>query len=681
MWPIIRRPAPAETWRRRGQSVPLDLRRKSAFDAPTPRGLPRSELSQKFSPAPIVATAGANEPAARVPQNLPAEIAFLVHYGIASGVLMAAAAAARTQGVTADAVLLAEGKISEDHFYRSLARHLRLPFVDADVRLAAAVDYPQCVRAGIVPLGGLNWPVFLIAPRGRAVAELITALRHSASEALAIATPTHLFELMRAAARREIAWQASLGLWSSDPKLSAKDGASRNQSIAALTGVGTAAVFSTLAPGPTAGVCGLILSLAFLAVIWLRLAACAASRAGPAPSLRSFKDVELPIYSIVVALYREARIVPQLLAALDTIDYPRAKLDVKFVLEEDDAETLRALTRTGHVAGREIIVAPARAPRTKPRALNVALPLLRGQFVVVFDAEDVPDPGQIKMAVQRFAAAPQRLCCLQARLAIDNAGDSWLTRLFTIEYAALFHVINVGFGALRLPFPLGGSSNHFRVEALRKIGGWDAWNVTEDADIGLRLARLGYYAETFASVTYEEAPAKLKDFLGQRRRWCKGWYQTLIVLCRDPRRLFHELGPVRCGAALIALLSYALAPLAGPPCALWLAADVALDRLSWPSGFAEIGLTTLWVAVFVTGVPAILWPAFVGLKRRRLLSLWPWLVLFPFYSLLICYAAWISIYDLVRRPQHWYKTEHGLARTSRRQPLSIPRERTRTLGA
>ncbi|MFZ1961444.1 MAG: glycosyltransferase, partial [Methylovirgula sp.] len=256
-----------------------------------------------------------------------------------------------------------------------------------------------------------------------------------------------------------------------------------------------------------------------------------------------------------------------------------------------------------------------------------------------------------------------------------------LTRLFTIEYAALFHVINVGFGALRLPFPLGGSSNHFRVEALRKIGGWDAWNVTEDADIGLRLARLGYYAETFASVTYEEAPAKLKDFLGQRRRWCKGWYQTLIVLCRDPRRLFHELGPVRCGAALIALLSYALAPLAGPPCALWLAADVALDRLSWPSGFAEIGLTTLWVAVFVTGVPAILWPAFVGLKRRRLLSLWPRLVLFPFYSLLICYAAWISIYDLVRRPQHWYKTEHGLARTSRRQPLSIPRERTRTLGA
>jgi cellulose synthase/poly-beta-1,6-N-acetylglucosamine synthase-like glycosyltransferase len=483
------------------------------------------------------------------------------------------------------------------------------------------------------------------------------------------------------AAHREISQRASLGLWSLDSWLCARGGASRSQLITALIAVGSILAFLASAPAATAPICGMMLSLAFLAVIWLRLAACAASREVPTPLPAPFNGAKLPIYSIVIALYREARVVPQLLAALDAIDYPRAKLEVKFVVEDDDAETLRALTRAGRVRGREVIVAPGGAPRTKPRALNVALPLLRGQFVAVFDAEDVPDPAQIKMAVQRFAAAPERLCCLQARLAIDNAGDSWLTRLFAIEYAALFHVINVGFGALRLPFPLGGSSNHFRVDALRKIGGWDAWNVTEDADIGLRLARLGYYAETFPSVTYEEAPVKLKDFFGQRRRWCKGWYQTLIVLLRKPKRLVRELGPARCAATLLVLLSYALAPLVGPLCAVWLGADVALGRLSSPSGAFQIGSATLWISVCVAGVPAILWPALVGLKRRRLLSLWPWLLLLPLYSLLICFAAWIGIYDLVVRPQHWYKTEHGLARTSRRQPLRLLKQQTPAAGA
>lgn len=677
MWPITQKPAPTETWRRRSEGA--DLRRKPGFDGSALRASPRGDLTQKSSPGPV---ANANDAAARVPQNLPGEIAFLIHYGVAPGVLLAAAATARAQGVTADAVLLAEGSVSEDHFYGSLARYLRLPFVaDAGVRLAAAIDYPQCVKAGVVPLAGLDRTAFVVAPRGQAIGALNAALRRNASDALVVTTPTHLSELVHAAAHREISQRASLGLWSLDPWLCARGGAGRGQSIAALIGIGALAACLALAPGATVTVCEMMLSLAFLAVIWLRLAACAASREVPAPPPAFLDDAKLPIYSIVIALYREARVVPQLLAALDAIDYPRAKLDIKFVVEEDDADTLRALTRAGRVRGREIIVAPAGVPRTKPRALNVALPLLRGQFVVVFDAEDVPDPAQIKIAVQRFAAAPRSLCCLQARLAIDNAGDSWLTRLFAIEYAAIFHVINVGFGALRLPFPLGGSSNHFRVDALRKIGGWDAWNVTEDADVGLRLARLGYYAETFPSVTYEEAPVKFKDFLGQRRRWCKGWYQTLIVLLRSPARLVRELGAARCAATLLVLLSYALAPLVGPLCALWLAVDVTFGRLQAPSGAFQIGLATLWISVCVAGVPAILWPALVGLKRRRLLSLWPWLLLLPFYSLLVCFAAWIGIYDLLVRPQHWYKTEHGLARTSRRPSPPFLGQQTPAAGA
>ena len=190
--------------------------------------------------------------------------------------------------------------------------------------------------------------------------------------------------------------------------------------------------------------------------------------------------------------------------------------------------------------------------------------------------------------------------------------------------------------------------------------------MTEDADIGLRLARFGYYVETLPLTTYEEAPAKLTDFLGQRRRWCKGWYQTLIVLSRNPGRLFSELGLGRFGAALLVLLAYALAPLAGPLYGLWLATEIALGRVSLPSDILQIWSPTLWVSAVVAGIPAALWPAVEGMRRRGLLGLWPSLFLLPIYSLLICYAAWMSVYDLVKRAQHWHKTEHGLSRSSRR---------------
>jgi cellulose synthase/poly-beta-1,6-N-acetylglucosamine synthase-like glycosyltransferase len=639
--------APAGNWSKR--------RRFATLGGSSAGSNQRSAEGQNASPA-----------FARFTRSLPTEIGFLVHYGIAPGILMAAAATARARGETADAVLLAEGKVSEYHFYRSLARYLRLTFVEGHVTLGAAARFRQSFAAGLVPLTGPAGPAFLTAPRGKAVALLVRALRRNSSSSVALTTPTHLFDLVCAASREEIARKASLGLWSSDPTLCARDGATPGQRHAALAIVALIAVSSLLAPTATGMVCGMLLSLGFLAAIWLRLAACAASFRTPAISPRRIRETELPIYSIVIALYRETQVVPQLLAALEEIDYPRSKLDIKFVVEADDKETVAVLLGARRLPGCEIVVAPLGAPRTKPRALNVALPLVRGQFVTVFDAEDVPDPWQIKMAACRFAAAPQSLGCLQARLAIDNAGDSWLTWLFAIEYAALFDVINVGLGALRVPFPLGGSSNHFRVDVLRSLGGWDAWNVTEDADLGLRLARFGYYAETLPSTTHEEAPAKLADFLHQRRRWCKGWYQTLIVLSRDPRRLIAELGTARCGAALLVLLACALAPLIGPLCGLWLVADLALGRASSPVDILQIWWPTLWESVAVAGIPAILWPALEGMRRRGLLGLWPALFLLPIYSLLVCFAAWMSIYDLVKRPQHWHKTEHGLARSSRR---------------
>ncbi|HEY1736617.1 MAG TPA: glycosyltransferase family 2 protein, partial [Methylovirgula sp.] len=352
--------------------------------------------------------------------------------------------------------------------------------------------------------------------------------------------------------------------------------------------------------------------------------------------------------------------------ALEQIDYPTAKLDIKFIIEEDDDETFAALRKSVRRFGYEVIVAPNGTPRTKPRALNVALPLLRGEFVSIFDAEDLPDILQLRDAAERFAGAAPSVACLQARLAIDNL-EGWLPRLFAIEYAALFDVINIGFADFKLPFPLGGSSNHFRTDILRKIGGWDAWNVTEDADIGFRMARFGYDCATFDSTTYEEAPTRIGAFLGQRRRWCKGWYQTLFTLCRNPRRLLREVGARRAAAMVVILLSSVLAPLCAPLAFILFAVMLAEGGFFWPSTTFEIIAATLWTSVFVGGIAAILWPILAGMKRRGLLALWPNLLLLPFYYGLISAAAWTSLYDLMVRPYYWYKTEHGLAKARRRR--------------
>ena len=208
-------------------------------------------------------------------------------------------------------------------------------------------------------------------------------------------------------------------------------------------------------------------------------------------------------------------------------DYPRGKLDIKLVIEHDDRATRLAIVALDLPAIYEIVVAPIGWPRTKPRALNIALPLVRGELLVIFDAEDAPAPGQLREAAERFLRAPRELACLQARLAIDNIEDSWLTRLFAIEYAVLFDVLNPGLAGLGLPLPLGGSSNHFRTEVLREVCGWDAWNVTEDADLGLRLARFGYGVGILPSSTQEEAPAFIDAWLRQRRRWSKGWMRPV----------------------------------------------------------------------------------------------------------------------------------------------------------
>jgi len=602
---------------------------------------------------------------------LPPEVGFLASLGIDHVALSGAVVVAEVQGISVDAAILASGVVEESVFYRALAIYLGVAYLDGDIGLGPGTHHPNAIRVGIAPLAVNHTQDWLVAPRNAVVVALIRMARSGRLSplSLAITTPSNLSRCVQAHATATIAWDASNALSACDPSLCARSGPTRTQGCAALgTAVAGAIAFGST-PELAATCFSFAMSCLFLPTILLRLFSAAASfEQGRPARWQAVADHRLPTYSIVVALHREARVAAHLATALDVIDYPRGKLDIKLVLEADDVVTRAALEALHLAPAYEIIIAPPGFPRTKPRALNVALPLLRGELVAIFDAEDVPAPGQLREAAERFLHAPRQLACLQASLAIENIDDSWLTKLFAIEYAMLFDVLHQGTAELRLPLPLGGSSNHFRTDVLREVGGWDAWNVTEDADLGMRLARFGYRTSTLASTTHEEAPARLTAWLTQRRRWSKGWMQTFITLSRNPRRLLREVGIAQTTVLVSMMTALVIVPPLWPVFAGLVVYDLAHHGLPTPTTPFGVIDATLWVSVAVFGAGSLIWLALLGMRRRDLLGLWPYLPLLLPYHLLMSVAAWAALFDLFLRPFHWNKTEHGLARSSRRNP-------------
>ncbi|MDB5569193.1 MAG: hypothetical protein JWN93_376 [Hyphomicrobiales bacterium] len=580
--------------------------------------------------------------------------------------LLAAARTGAELGVSPERPLLQGGWIREEDYYRALAGWLGLAYLEA-FEPGARARYPASILAGLAPASGDDAPTrWIIAPSGARIADLarLRALDRLPKDRFAIVTPSTMRDTMIDARAQDVTHGASGALGQADRDLSAGSPASRAQ-----IGAGALMALAGLLGLAFGGVLWLATSLVGGALlsgyIGLRLFATVASFARP----RAFPpapDADLPAYTIVVAMYREEAVAAKLVRALDALDYPPARLDIKLVVEEDDSGTRAALAALDLPARYEVIVAPPGQPRTKPRALNIALALARGDLLVVYDAEDEPEPDQLRKAAAAFAALPGSAACLQARLAIDNVDDGWLARLFAVEYAALFDVSNPGLCALGAPAPLGGTSNHFRITALRAAGGWDAWNVTEDIDLGLRLARFGYTVEALDSTTHEEAPWRLRAWMGQRRRWFKGWMQTLIVHGRDPVRVVNEMGALRAACALLTVCGALLAPMMAPGFA-WAALKAVLDPdLLAPSTAPQLATSTLWCSIWIAGLVSALWPALLGLKRQRLLGLALWLPLLPFYWLLLSAAAWWALLDLFRNPYHWAKTRHGLAKSSRR---------------
>jgi cellulose synthase/poly-beta-1,6-N-acetylglucosamine synthase-like glycosyltransferase len=425
----------------------------------------------------------------------------------------------------------------------------------------------------------------------------------------------------------------------------------------ALALIGFVTAVLTL-PETTARALELTLSAIFLGMGSLRLGAALVPRLAPKRAA-PVADEELPDYTILVPLFREARVVRDLARALARLDYPAAKLDIRLLLEEDDIATRMAVGMLELGPPFQTVLVPAAWPRTKPKALNVGLVGARDGLLVVYDAEDRPEPDQLRRAAAAFRRSPET-ACLQAALAIDNAEPRWIARLFALEYAANFDALLPALERLDLPLPLGGSSNHFRVEALRRAGAWDPENVTEDADLGFRFARLGYRCGTLASTTFEEAPADLMPWIRQRTRWMKGFMVTWAVHARSPKRLAAELGWRR--ALVVQLLSIGVPLAAVAHLALLVIVPIQLLAGTFFAGGGIVGflasvLTCSALSVGYLGALALFVRGAVRRRRPDLLLSAP---LLPVYWMLLGAAALRAVRQLGgARRAAWEKTEHG----------------------
>jgi cellulose synthase/poly-beta-1,6-N-acetylglucosamine synthase-like glycosyltransferase len=449
------------------------------------------------------------------------------------------------------------------------------------------------------------------------------------------------------------------------PELSAVQTVTFGQRLGFLAVVGVLIAALVARPLPTlttlVGLATLMYVLAFAYRMWLYR-----SSLGDAELIR-VSDEEaravpkwrLPMYTILIPAYKEPEVIGHLIESIAAIEYPRERLDVKLLLEEDDLETYQAVLVANPGPEFDIIRVPRSEPRTKPKACNVGLAAARGQLVTIYDAEDRPEPLQLRRAVVAFSRAPSDVACMQAKLSYHNADQNLITRWFTAEYAMWFGQLLPALVRQHAPLPLGGTSNHFHRQTLIDAGGWDPWNVTEDADLGIRLSRLGFRAEVLESVTLEEANSDFVNWVKQRSRWYKGYLQTWLVHMRHPIQLVRELGLVGVVSFTLFVLGTPLLAMLNPVfwalTAVWFLARPEVVATLFPAWIYYLGMFCL-----VAGNSAFLYMSMVSARSLGRPSLVIAAILSPIYWMMMSVAAIKAGVQLIAAPSFWEKTTHGL---------------------
>ncbi|WP_371183165.1 glycosyltransferase family 2 protein [Xanthomonas sacchari] len=569
-------------------------------------------------------------------------------------------------------VVLAQRGVAPLRFYTVLAEHFGLHFVNL---LKQPID-PALFR----PEHLADYAQRLVLPWREEDGHLVLAVADPGPEIFAWARATYGEQVRFVGTSKfDIVWSLqqhadaqlthdALNLLAEHaPEHSARQVITRAQSVFLVALTVALAAALALWPLVTLIALNTLIAVAFLATFGLKLVLAwrgARRRIDIKVSdeeVAALGDEDLPVYTVLVPMYKEPDVLPILANALRRLDYPTSKLDVKLVLEADDTETIEAAKALGLEAFFEIIRVPPSQPKTKPKACNYALRFARGQMLTIYDAEDKPEPDQLKRVVAAFRKSPADVACIQARLNYYNADENWLTRMFTLEYTLWFDFYLPALETLRIPIPLGGTSNHFRLDILRKVHAWDPYNVTEDADLGVRLTQQGYRVSVVNSTTFEEANVSIPNWIRQRSRWLKGYMQTWLVHMRDPVQLYRSTGvrgfwgfQLFVGGTFFTALA---APLMWLSYGLWLAVGSTFFDPFFPPALLYLSLLNL-----LLGNGFLIYMTLVAAFKRDYFRLAPYALTVPLYWLLQSIAAYKGLWQLIRNPFYWEKTTHGISK-------------------
>lgn len=584
---------------------------------------------------------------------------------------------AKTERCSPFDYLVASGLVSQTEIYRQLASLLGLNFIEPHHRVkivdntARALKDLAMIKA--IRIGTVDPRPLVLAPDFRGICSLIRALEETPDLARTtlIMSPKLMLKLLVLHHGEQLSQYACWNLAEKTPAASAYVAMGHRTKMAGFAAallIAFAVVISPLTNSYFAlFVCFNLFFLPSLFRILAIIMTLFFNSKKNLPDIQPYLDVaasDLPTYSVLIPLRNEVGLVDQLVVAMDRIDYPKSKIDVLFVVEDSSADTLASLEIACESKPYKIIAVPPSEPATKPKALDFAISFARGEHIVVFDAEDIPHPQQLRWAAAHFMARPGT-DCFQADLVIDNGATSFLSAMFAGEYAGLFGVYLPMLARLDLPLPLGGTSNHFRRRALLEVGVWDAHNVTEDADLGMRLSRMRYKCETLtpspASRTHEDAPTQLRVWLHQRTRWLKGWMVTLIVHNQNPLELLADLGLRRFIFFQLLIGSMVLSM----PLHMFSAIFIATKWIFVPDYFSQLNLISLVNMFFLlVGHASIVLMNILGLIRLRHYPLIPFQLLQPLYWLVVSFAAVRAAIQLRTSPFKWEKTPHQTAQKS-----------------
>jgi cellulose synthase/poly-beta-1,6-N-acetylglucosamine synthase-like glycosyltransferase len=573
-------------------------------------------------------------------------------------------------------ILATLGYITRLEFYEGLAKHFGLPFEtdtshmikNIDRTLATMLTHEEIVKYQAIPfcLSDNTLCVLTADPNSQRALGLLCRRFGVNRISQIVITDLDLMKVSEELYRDSILDMSINGLLYRNPEESAHKVISRPQLIFSVLLLCGLAIWLYLS-AHTFLVFALFLIQAFYAVpvlfkyvltIWGHKRLHQPIMSEPDSS---YDEYDMPVYSVLVPVYKEAEVIGTLIKSLKKLDYPQDKLDIILLLEENDKETLQAAKMEKPPASWRFLVLPDSIPKTKPKALNYGLRFARGEYLTIYDAEDVPEPDQLKKAVAAFRKySNDNYICFQARLNYFNKNENFLTKMFTLEYSSWFDCLLSGLFRAGLPLPLGGTSNHFDVQKLKRIGAWDPFNVTEDADLGIRACVEGYKVGVIDSTTYEEANSRLRNWIRQRSRWVKGYIQTFLVHNRHPVRAIKSMGFWQWFSYNMLVggtpATFLISPI------MWALFICSLlvptpGHFSLPASLVNLMIFNLFVSNAL-----VIFAAMIGVFPRRNYDLLPYAILSPIYWMLQSVGAYKGLWQLLTKPFYWEKTTHGITR-------------------